>query len=70
MRVRTNDHEVLTSKGWINAHWTIDLPLEEAKHLIALGRVSPLSPAEPSTSDARPAERRRKNAALPAQLTR
>jgi len=72
MKVRTKDRELLTSKGWINAGWTVDLPYEEARHLIGLGRVEPVDPVDPApTIEPTPlGGTKRKNAAMPRQFTR
>lgn len=72
MKVRTKDRELLTSKGWINAGWTVDLPYEEARHLIGMGRVQPVDPVDPTPLETpKPAGgSARKNAAMPRQFTR
>lgn len=73
MKVRTKDRELLTSRGWINAGWTVDLPYEEARHLIGLGRVEPVDPVDDApVEQPRPAGTGpvRKNNALPRQFTR
>lgn len=72
MKVRTRDRELLTSKGWVNSGWVVDLPYEEARHLIGMGRVDAVDPvdAEP-TKEPKPASgSARKNAAMPRQFTR
>ena len=73
MRVRTLDRELLTSKGWINANAAIDLPYEEARHLIGLKRVIPVDPATPPEDEAMPRPANgsiRKNNAMPHRMTR
>lgn len=75
MKVRTRDRELLTSKGWINAGWVVDLPYEEAVHLVGMGKVDAVDPVEERTAE--PIEKprpiigpARKNNALPRHLTR
>lgn len=72
MKVRTKDRELLTSRGWVNSGWVVDLPYEEARHLIGMGRVEPVDPTEPAVAETpKPAGGPvRKNNALPRQFTR
>lgn len=72
MRVRTRDRELLTSKGWVNANFVVDLPYEEARHLLGMKKVDPVDPVDAEKAvDPKPTRHAiRKNAALGKQFSR